>query len=228
MIKTHSIELKNISLDLNGNKIFDKFHLNFPKSGITVILGPNGSGKTMLLNIIAGLIQPKNGNVIFQDLEFRDFSFVAQNITLLRRNVFENISFPLAVKKENKDFIKKKVELLLSYFKLLDKKSFSARKLSAGNKQLVSILRAIIEDKKLLILDEPFSNIDASVTTKIESLLMRKKSKKKIILVTHDIFQAKRLADHVVFISNGKILSNLGNKSFFSSKNKILSNYKLG
>jgi len=111
---------------------------------------------------------------------------------------------------------------------LSDKKYLSARKLSAGNKQLVTILRAIIEDKKLLILDEPFSNIDARLTSKIERFLLKKKKKKKIILVTHDIFQAQRLADQVIFLSEGKILSNLERTLFFSSNNEILNDYQLG
>ena len=228
MTNKFSIKLKNVNLDLNGNKIFEKLHLNFAKNGITVILGPNGSGKTMLLNVISGLIKPTNGEVVFQSGKFYDFSYVAQKITLLRRNVFDNIGFPLIVKKVNKVVIKKKVDSLLNYFKLSDKKYFSARKLSAGNKQLVTILRAIIEDKKLLILDEPFSNIDAGITPKIENFLLKKKKETKIILVTHDIFQAQRLADQVIFISEGKILSNLEKTLFFSSDNEILDNYQLG
>lgn len=228
MTDKFSIKLKNVYLDLNGNKIFEKFHANFAESGITVILGPNGSGKTMLLNVISGLIRPTNGEVIFQNTQFKDFSYVAQKITLLRRNVFDNIGFPLIVKKVNKNVIKKKVDSLLNFFQLSDKKYLSARKLSAGNKQLVTILRAIIEDKKLLILDEPFSNIDARLTSKIERFLLKKKKEKKIILVTHDIFQAQRLADQVIFLSEGKILSNLERTLFFSSNNEILNDYQLG
>ena len=228
MINKSSIKLKNVYLDLNGNKIFEKFNVNFTDSGITVILGPNGSGKTMLLNVISGLIKPSNGEVIFQNTQFKNLSYVAQKITLLRRNVFDNIGFPLILKKVNKNVVKRKVDHLLNYFQLIDKKFFSARKLSEGNKQLVTILRAIIEDKKLLILDEPFSNIDARVTSKIESFLLARKKKKKIILVTHDIFQAQRLADQVVFLSEGKILSNLERRLFFSSDNKILNDYQLG
>ena len=227
MINKSSIKLKNVYLDLNGNKIFEKFNVNFANSGITVILGPNGSGKTMLLNVISGLIKPSNGEVIFQNTQFKNLSYVAQKITLLRRNVFDNIGFPLILKKVNKNVVKRKVDHLLNYFQLIDKKFFSARKLSEGNKQLVTILRAIIEDKKLLILDEPFSNIDARVTSKIESFLLARKKKKKIILVTHDIFQAQRLADQVVFLSEGKILSNLERRLFFSSDNKILNDYQL-
>ena len=116
MTNKFSIKLKNVNLDLNGNKIFEKLHLNFAKNGITVILGPNGSGKTMLLNVISGLIKPTNGEVVFQSGKFYDFSYVAQKITLLRRNVFDNIGFPLIVKKVNKVVIKKKSRLFIKLF----------------------------------------------------------------------------------------------------------------
>ena len=112
---------------------------------------------------------------------------------------------------------------MLEKFGFEEKKSLSARNLSVGNKQYLSIIRSVANDPNLLILDEPSSNLDHKYSKKLEDVLKDEKEKgKKIILVTHDIFQAKRLGEEIIFLKNGKIVEQSSKKNFFSSNNKLV------
>ena len=107
----------------------------------------------------------------------------------------------------------------------LEKKKLSARKLSAGNKQFLSFIRSLCVEPDLLILDEPCANLDNEFVKKIEFFLSQEKRKKKIIMVTHDLFQAKRLADEVIFMQNGRIIEQSLKQDFLTSKNKIIRSF---
>ena len=95
----------------------------------------------------------------------------------------------------------------------------SARNLSGGLAQFVSFVRSVVTEPDILILDEPFSNLDASLKNKIENYLINHKLKRKIILVTHDLFQAQRLADEIILMDSGSMVSKSINKKLINSKN---------
>jgi len=179
MIKSNiKISLKNINLEINENKLFENLSSEILGSGISVILGPNGSGKTMLLKIINGIIKPNSGKINLKKRNNKlSISYASQKIIMLRRNVYENLRFALSIKRLEKKIIHQRILYLLKFFELEDKINFSARKLSAGKKQYLSIIRALSLDSDIILLDEPCSNLDHRSTRKIEEFIINEKKR---------------------------------------------------
>ena len=121
--------------------------------------------------------------------------------------------------------INKRIEFLLKYFGFSSKKKISARNLSEGNKQYLSFIRTLVSKPNLLILDEPSSNLDMQFTKKVENFLIKERNRIKIIMVTHDLFQAKRLADEILFINDGEIIEVSTKNKFLKSKNKLIQKF---
>ncbi len=135
------ITLKNINYSVNNKYFFKNLSTDISTNGITVILGPNGSGKTLLTKIIKGLIKPESGKLSIKLNGMTPITgYLSQNIIFLRRNVFNNLAYPLEIKGFNKKMIKKRVEFLLKYFGFSSKEKISARNLSEGNKQYLSFI----------------------------------------------------------------------------------------
>ena len=213
------ITLSQIFLKIKNKKIFENLSLSFSSKGITVILGPNGSGKTILTKLILGLQKTDKGEIKIANKKNIKFGYTPQKTILLRRNVFDNIAFPLAMDGCNTNEIFERVNLYLKKFDIYKFKKNSARKLSGGLAQFVSFVRSVVTEPDILILDEPFSNLDANLKNKIENYLINHKFKKKIILVTHDLFQAQRLADEIILMDSGSMVSKSINKKLINSKN---------
>ena len=218
------ITLKNIFLRINKKKIFNDLSLEFSKKGISVILGPNGSGKTLLTKVILGLVNLDKGMIKVYSKNKIKLGYSPQKITFLRRNVFDNIAFPMILDGCDKSIIKKSVNDLLKKFGIFEIKNLSARNLSGGLGQFVSFVRSIVREPEILILDEPSSNLDINLKNRLEDYLMSQRHKRKVIMVTHDLFQAQRLADEIILVENGIILMKLSKKEFINAKsNKIKS-----
>ena len=220
------ITLKNINYSVNNKSFFKNLSTDISTNGITVILGPNGSGKTLLTKIIKGLIKPESGELSIKlNGTTPKTGYLSQNIIFLRRNVFNNLAYPLEIKGFNKKMINKRIEFLLKYFGFSSKKKISARNLSEGNKQYLSFIRTLVSEPNLLILDEPSSNLDMQFTKKVEKFLIKERNRIKIIMVTHDLFQAKRLADEILFINDGEIIEVSTKNKFLKSKNKLIQKF---
>ena len=218
------ITLKNIFLRINKKKIFNDLSLEFSKKGISVILGPNGSGKTLLTKVILGLVNLDKGMVKVYSKNKIKLGYSPQKITFLRRNVFDNIAFPMILDGCDKSIVKKSVNDLLKKFGIFEIKNLSARNLSGGLGQFVSFVRSIVREPEILILDEPSSNLDINLKNRMEDYLMSQRHMRKVIMVTHDLFQAQRLADEIILVENGVILMKLSKKEFINAKsNKIKS-----
>ena len=223
MIKKVKIELKNIFLKLDKNHIFKNFSLDFSTEGISVVLGANGSGKTILTKIIKGILKVNKGKILIN--RKNAIGYAPQKVVFLRRNVFDNIAFPLRVRGESEFHVKKKVNFLLKEFDVFDKRFLSARSLSAGNAQYISFIRAIIDDPEVLILDEPCSNLDEVYRKKVELYLKKNKKKKKIIMITHDFLQAKRLGDQILIIERGEFKAKFTKNKFVKNEKSIINNF---
>ena len=220
------ITLKNINYSVNNKSFFKNLSTDISTNGITVILGPNGSGKTLLTKIIKGLIKPESGKLSIKLNGMTPITgYLSQNIIFLRRNVFNNLAYPLEIKGYNKKMINKRIEFLLKYFGFSSKEKISARSLSEGNKQYLSFIRTLVSEPNLLILDEPSSNLDMRFTKKVENFLIKERNRMKIIMVTHDLFQAKRLADEILFINDGEIIEVSTKNKFLKSKNKLIQKF---
>ena len=218
------IKIKNLFLVSNKGErnLIDIPNLQFDSKSISVIIGPNGAGKSLLLNLIQGLILPSAGTIkvksSIKDNNRKKVSIMMQKPSFLRRTTEQNIQFVLEL---NKD--KRKVSYLdvLERFDLIAQKKILANKLSGGEKQRLALALAIITNSKILLLDEPTANADPLTTIKIEKIIKEEAiAGKKIILVTHNIPQAKRLGQDIAFIHRGKVLEHC-DKAVFVNHLKV-------
>jgi len=183
-----------------GDKIiFKDLNLNFEKNKITAILAPSGYGKTTLLNIIAGLDKLDSGNFIMKS---QNISYMFQEDRLLPwLTVYENIAFVLksnTFKCEMESIINKYLDLV----KLKEYKYYTLDKLSGGMKRRVALARAFAYKSEVLIMDEPFKGIDLALKKEIISIFLKlwERDKKTVIVVTHDVNEAKLLAHNTYFL----------------------------
>ena len=224
MIK--KIGIKNVNFGFNQKVFFKNLSINFSTKGISVIIGPNGSGKSLITKLLKGIILPNSGEIqLVSDKITPKISYLSQKITFLRRDVYSNLAYPLVISNHNKKQIKQKVNKILKNFNFLDKINFSARSLSKGNKQFLAFIRSQIIQYDILVLDEPCSNLDFESIKIIEKYLLSLKKEKKIIMVTHDMFQAMRLADEIIIINDGELIEISGKKNILKSKNKFTKNF---
>ena len=189
------------------------FSAVFHDGEFIAILGPSGSGKSTLLRIIAGLEEPPLGEVSYNnqnlheiDIDERDIGMVFQTYSLYpNQSVYKNIAFPLEVKHLPREEVQKKVEEMAALVDLSDKLQKLPDELSGGEKQRVAIARALVKDPSVLLLDEPFSNLDVLVRAKLRKLLSRihEVLHPTIIYVTHDQYDALALAERIVVLKDG-------------------------
>jgi len=210
-----SIQLVHVTKDYGkGNGIFD-INLNINDGEFFVVLGPSGSGKTTLLRCVAGLETIDKGQILVDGEEITYFPPSERNIGMVFQNyalypfmtVRENLAFPLKKKKLSKDEINKKV---IEIAKMLDIEDTLDRKpgqLSGGQRQRVALGRALIKEPKILLMDEPLSNLDARLrmTMRSELKALQRNYKITTIYVTHDQIEAMALADRTAIIRRGKI-----------------------
>ena len=224
MIK--KISIKNVNFGFNKKVFFKNLSIDFSTKGISVIIGPNGSGKSLITKLLKGIILPDSGEIqLISGKTKPKISYLSQKITFLRRDVSNNLAYPLIIRNYKKSQIKQKVNKILKNFNFLDKLNFSARSLSKGNKQFLAFIRSQIIQYDILVLDEPCSNLDFESIKIIEKYLLTLKKEKKIIMVTHDMFQAMRLADEIIIINDGELIEISGKKSILKSKNKFTKNF---
>ena len=218
------IKIKNLILVSNKGErnLINIPNLQFDSKSISVIIGPNGAGKSLLINLIQGLIIPSTGTIKVKSLTTDDnhkkVSIMMQKPVFLRRTTEQNIQFVLEL---NKD--KRKVSYLdvLERFDLIAQKKILANKLSGGEKQRLALALAICTNSKILLLDEPTANADPLTTIKIEKIIKEEAiAGKKILLVTHNIPQAKRLGQDIAFIHRGKVLEHC-DKAVFVNHLKV-------
>ncbi len=199
----------------NGFEALKDVSFSSEENEFIVVVGPSGCGKTTLLRLVAGLDNVTSGHIRIDDKDItdcepklRDVSMVFQNYALYpHMTVFENIAFPLKLRKVPKKEIQKRVG---SVAEMLDLKDFLKRKpktLSGGQRQRVAIGRAIIREPKIFIFDEPLSNLDADLRefTRQEIKKLHKKLNSVFLYVTHDQVEAMTMGDRIVVMKSGKI-----------------------
>jgi len=200
----------------NANKpALDALSLNIPAGSLTAMLGPSGSGKTTALKIIAGLLAPTTGDVNFdgtsvlaQTPETRGAVMVFQNPLLFpHMTVGQNIGFGLSMRHLPRTEIAARVSEMLTLIQLQNLGSCRPAQLSSGQAQRVALARALILRPKVLLLDEPLSNLDATLRAEMRDLIRSLQRKLGIttIVVTHDQQEAVVLADQVALILDGRL-----------------------
>lgn len=215
------LELRRLSLEAGGRRLIDSIDLKVEKPGITVILGPNGAGKSLLLRLAHGLVVPTEGTILWggrpmDDEIRRRQAMVFQKPVLLRRTSAANITYALGLRgiarSERDSRARQALELAG-----LERHAFTpARVLSGGEQQRLCLARALSLDPEVLLLDEPTASLDPASTLAIERLLIGAKHRGiKVIVVTHDVGQARRLAQDVIFLHHGRLIEHQPAGGFF-------------
>ena len=209
------IELKNISMDFDGEVVLRGINLDIHDNEFVTLLGPSGCGKTTTLRIVGGFISPDTGDVFFNGKRINDMpphkrpvNTVFQKYALFPHlNVFENIAFGLRVKKAKNDEIQKKVSEMLELVNLRGFEKRNVSTLSGGQQQRVAIARALVNSPKVLLLDEPLAALDLKLRKDMQNELknIRQKTGITFIYVTHDQEEALTMSDTIVVMADGKI-----------------------
>ncbi|WP_423792736.1 ABC transporter ATP-binding protein [Methanocaldococcus indicus] len=206
------LELVNISKSYNNKEVLKNINLKCDNELIS-ILGPSGCGKTTCLKIIAGLEQPSSGKIVLNGKDItklppykRNIGYVPQNYALFPHlTVFENVAYGLKIRKLKKDKIDEKVKNVLDLVNLSGYENYKVTELSGGEQQRVALARALVIEPKILLLDEPLSNLDAKLRVKMRRNI--KKIQKNIgittIYVTHDQEEALSISDRIAVMNNG-------------------------
>jgi sulfate transport system ATP-binding protein len=216
-----TIEIRDISKSYGENRILRDIDLKINSGELVALLGPSGSGKTTLLRVIAGIEQadPGSGPVLFDDVDVSDvdlgkrrIGFVFQHYALFKHlNVFENIAFGLRAKprreRPNEAAIREKVQSLLDLIQLGNMASRFPSQLSGGQRQRVALARALAVEPRVLLLDEPFGALDATVRRELRRWLRRLHDTIHVttIFVTHDQEEALEVSDRVAVMNAGRI-----------------------
>ncbi len=214
------LEVSSLSYRVDQETLLDNIDLSVDSPGISVIMGANGAGKSLLLRIVHGLLEAHSGAIYWHGVAMaetlrRRQALVFQKPVLMRRSVAANIDFVL---RPMGGQYRQRRDELLHQAGLQHKRNQPARLLSGGEQQKLALARALATEPEVLLLDEPCASIDSASTLQIENLLHDTRQRGvKIILVTHDIGQARRLADDVIFMHRGRILEHRPAASFFDS-----------
>ncbi|MEG0135219.1 MAG: ABC transporter ATP-binding protein [Cetobacterium sp.] len=208
------IEIKGLSKQFTGFSL-KNINLQIEKGEFISILGQSGSGKSTILNLIAGLDKEYKGEILIEgqtpskSIKNGDIAMVFQQDLLLPHlNVWENIAFGLKIKKVPKEEIEKRIKEAIIEMDLVGKEKRYPNELSGGEKQRVSIARAIVTRPKLLLMDEPFSALDFNLRDRMQKMVKKihKKLKVTIVFVTHDREEAFFLSDRIGVMFRGELL----------------------
>ncbi|MEL6977943.1 MAG: ATP-binding cassette domain-containing protein [Pseudomonadota bacterium] len=219
------LEARGLSFAVGETSLIDGLDLRLDAAAATIVMGPNGAGKSLLLRLLHGLVAPTGGAVLWRGAALgesgrRAQAMVFQQATLLRRSVAANIDFALARRTRRawgrRDPSRR--DALLAQVGLLGKARQPARRLSGGEQQRLALARALATEPEILFLDEPTASLDPASTAMIEALVQGVKARGvKIVFVTHDVGQARRLADEVVFVHRGRVAERAAAATFFSA-----------
>jgi tungstate transport system ATP-binding protein len=218
------IETVGLTLRAGDIPLLDGVDMNLTSTGITVVMGPNGAGKSLLLKLLHGLIEPTAGIIRYggepldRSVRSRQ-AMVFQKPVLLRRSVGANIDFVLAARGERSRALRAS---LLARVGLADHAARPARLLSGGEQQRLALARALACGPEVLFLDEPTASLDPGSVLRIEQIVLAARAQGvKVVFVTHDLAQARRLADEVVFLHRGRIAEQASAARFFERPSSV-------
>lgn len=217
-----SVTLDQAVIMRRGTRVLGPIDLTLDGAGFTIVLGPNGSGKTSLLKVLHG-VERLSGGAVTWSVAHRDAreaqAYVFQKPIMLRRSVRQNLAFPLQLLNVPKAQIAQRVDDWSQRIGLHGALERPATRLSGGEQQKLALARALIRDPQVLFLDEPCANLDGRSTREIEALLLASLAAgTRIIMATHDLGQARRLASDVVFLVNGQVREQASARVFFAAQ----------
>ncbi|MEW6244263.1 MAG: phosphate ABC transporter ATP-binding protein [Bacillota bacterium] len=227
-------ELEDVRHIYDGRTVIDIERLEILEGEIFGIIGPSGAGKSTLLRLLNFLEPPRRGIIRYRGKPYsaasmpsldvmREITTVLQKPALLSTTVFHNIAYPLRIRHKRPD--PQQVASMLQRVGLGKLSHVRASSLSGGEAQRVALARALIFGPRVLLLDEPTANLDPANTAVIERLVreFRAETKMTVVVVTHNVFQAKRLCDRVMFLNEGACVEVSDARSFFESPKHAMS-----
>ncbi|MDQ1280859.1 MAG: transporter ATP-binding protein [Thermoproteota archaeon] len=210
-----SISLKNITKTFEKVVACENINLDIKEGEFFTLLGPSGCGKTTVLRLLAGFYLPDKGSIFFDDKNITNFppnkretGMVFQNYALWpHMKVFDNVAYGLQIRKFSKEEIKKRVSNVLNLVQLRELENRTPFQLSGGQQQRVALARALVIEPKVLLLDEPLSNLDAKLRLEMRNEIMRIQKKLGIttVYVTHDQEEALSISDRIAILRNGTV-----------------------
>ena len=207
---TAMVTAKNVSFTANGQRLLNDISVQITSGNITVVLGHNGAGKTLLLSALHGLITPQHGTITGPSRQKQKMVF--QKPVLLRRSARDYFEFLCPGLDDST------VQNWFQKAQLGPQMTTPARQLSGGESQKLALIGALASQPDLLFLDEPTAHLDFESIGFIESqITAARKSGTTIVMTSHNRVQAERLAEHVIFMENGEIVETASAKTFFSS-----------
>ncbi len=235
------IKIKNLKKSFENQQVLKGINLEVKEGKVTFIIGKSGSGKSVLLKHILGLLKPDNGKIFIDNVEItqaplkklnevrKKFGVLFQNVALFdSMNVFENVAFPLVEHlKLKKEEIKKRVSETLSLVGLEGIENKMPSELSGGMKKRVGLARAIILNPKILIFDEPTTGLDPVICDAVDNMIVeiQRKLKLTVLVVSHDIPAVFRIADFVAMLDNGIIVEYGTPEDLKKSKNHTIQEF---
>jgi ABC-type Fe3+/spermidine/putrescine transport system ATPase subunit len=228
--------LENLTKHLGGRTVIDRLNMEIKSGEMVCLLGPSGSGKTTTLRMIGGFISPDAGRILIDDQdvsplppERRPTAMVFQQYALWpHMDVFHNVSFGLRLRRTPRNVIRQKVQQVLEMVGLEQFVHSYPGQLSGGQQQRVALARALVLEPKLLLLDEPLSNLDAKLRLKMRDDIrdIQQRAGITTVFVTHDQDEALSISDRVAVLLDGKIEQfDSPNNLYRSPKTKFIANF---
>lgn len=246
-MKNH-LTINNLSVAIGEQEILKKVNLTIPKNKISAVIGPSGCGKTTLLKTLNKLIEEEkqvriSGNILFKGEDINsiplaklrtEIGLVFQQPTPFPMSIYNNLAYALkyhGIKEQRKldEIIETKLKLCGLYEEVKDQLTMSALKLSGGQQQRLSIARSLCVEPEVLLMDEPCSSLDIHNTKLIEDLIVKLSQQYTIVIVTHNLQQARRIADYTAFFLGGRLIeTNTTEVLFTTPQEEETKQYLLG
>jgi iron(III) transport system ATP-binding protein len=210
-----SIRIENIKKEFNGNKVLEDLSLHIPDGEFYTLLGPSGCGKTTLLRCIAGFYETDAGRLLFDDDDMtrvpthrRDIGMVFQDYALFPdKTVFDNVAYGLRARGVGKSELGQRVDRAIESVGLLELSQRYPAQMSGGQRQRVALARALVIRPRVLLMDEPLSNLDAKMRTQMRDVILDLVQEARIttVFVTHDQEEALAMSDKIAIMDQGRI-----------------------
>jgi len=241
---SHMVELRDVSMQFEGKKVLDGLSLKVQPEDRLVIMGQTGSGKSTILRLVLGILQPNSGSIFFKQFEItrlrrRKLQRVRQHIGMVyqysallsSRNVRDNVALPLEeVTDKSRKEIDKIVDQKLELVGMQDVKELLPSELSGGMRKRVSLARSLVLEPELVLLDEPSAGLDPVIASVIDELIISLSEKSKVtsITVTHEMDSAFRIGTRMAMLYQGKIIEDAEPEQFKQSKNPVVAQFLSG
>jgi phospholipid/cholesterol/gamma-HCH transport system ATP-binding protein len=241
---SHMVELRDVSMQFGEKKVLDGLSLKVQPKDRLVIMGQTGSGKSTILRLVLGTLQPNSGTIFFKQFEItrlrrRKLQQVRQHIGMVyqysallsSRNVRDNVALPLEeVTDKSRKEIDKIVDQKLELVGMQDAKELLPSELSGGMRKRVSLARSLVLEPELVLLDEPSAGLDPVIASVIDELIISLSEKSKVtsITVTHEMDSAFRIGTRMAMLYRGKIIEDAEPEQFKQSKNPVVAQFLSG